>query len=58
MSFPRSSEGRAERAVWALSRHRFGAFDYITKAAGDRPRTAFVRDFLAKDAALAKLLGA
>ncbi len=35
------------------------AFDYITEKAGDRPRTAFVRDVLAKgDAGLAKILSA
>jgi hypothetical protein len=35
-----------------------GALDYIDEKAGDRPRTAFVRDVLAKgDAGLAKILG-
>jgi hypothetical protein len=35
------------------------AFDYVTKQAGGRPRTAFVRDVLAKrDAGLARILGA
>ncbi|HEX5031956.1 MAG TPA: hypothetical protein VFX78_10935 [Candidatus Eisenbacteria bacterium] len=35
------------------------AVAYIDQRAGDRPRTAFVRDVLAKgDAGLAKMLGA
>lgn len=35
------------------------AVAYIDEKAGDRPRTAFVRDVLAKgDAGLAKILGA
>ncbi len=35
------------------------AMAYIAEKAGDRPRTAFVRDVLAKgDAGLAKILGA
>ena len=35
------------------------AFDYITKQAGGRPRTAFVREVLAKgDSGLARILGA
>ena len=54
----------------ATSAHRVGEFalvlrvpkeavSYIDEKAGDTPRTAFVRDVLAKgDAALAKILGA